>query len=319
MTLTIGHNQTDLLEDRVQVLSKMRGQLLAHRVIKDLNLLCYHSTLEVVYGKSGWHAHYHIMLCKDGEMTAAQTEAIGQRWEKIGSKIGIAVNIEKGFTIGTTKCVDAAAVYLSKSPTAEDLGKKMSLELASDNKSYRNNESYAIQQLIGLAAAGRWKQISYSKQKVENLIVEYLQVKNINYFRGCKRWNAIVELSADEKLDDDNKEKNVKKFIEISARAFIELSNHDLLLGRERKDSKGNIIEHDGILIEHRRNEDIEDTYGYILYLLEIKKEYLYDGIEKDINRVVVVDEKELKQDLAFSSKIPSIESTQNKEYSLAA
>jgi hypothetical protein len=241
------------------------------------------------------------MLCKDGGMTAEDIEAIGERWEKIGKKMGVAVDSAKGFTIGTTKCVDAAAVYLSKSETVEDIGKRTALELVSDNKVYRNNESYAIQQLIGLAAEGRWNQISYGKQKVESLIVEYLQLKNINYFRGCKRWDAIVKLSADEELQDENNEKNVKKFIEISPRAFIALSEKDLLLGKERRDALGNIIEHDGILIEHKRNKDIEDTYGYILYLLELKRDDLYDGIENDINRVVVVDESQLKQDLPFS------------------
>ena len=309
MTLTISHQKSDSLEDRLRLLSDMKRKLMNHKVVKDLELLFYHSTLEIVYGKSGWHPHYHIMLSKNGDLSAAQSENVGRQWEKIGKRLGVYVSFEKGFHIGSTDCVDAAATYLSKSQEAKDLGKKMVSELVADNKKYRNNETHSIQELISLAAAGKWNQIVYSPFKVEKLIIEYLQVKNINYFRGCSKWNEIVKLAVDEVIDDDNKEKKIKKFIEISPRAFVELSKHDLLLGTERKDKEGNIIEYEGILKEHRRNEDIEDTYGYILYLLEMKKDYLYLGIEDDIISVVVEDESQLNQDLSFSDRKTVLES----------
>jgi hypothetical protein len=303
MTLTISHKKEDLLEDRIRTISDMKRKLMNHKVIKDLDLLFYHSTLEIVYGRSGWHAHYHIMLTKNGSLTESESDAIGNQWQKIGKKLNVAVDLKKGFHIGSTDCLDAAATYLSKSEELKSLGKKLASELVSDNKTYKNNESYAIQQLIGLAAAGRWNEIAYSKFKVEELILEYLQIKNINYFRGCRKWNQIVKDSKDEKIDDDNKEKNVKKFIDISSRAYIELLKHDLLLGSEKKDKEGNIKEFEGILKEHRKNEDIEDTYGYILWVLEKKEKDLYIGIQNDIKRVVVVDENDLEQDLSFSDR----------------
>jgi hypothetical protein len=322
LTLTISHQKTDSLENRVRLLSDMRRKLMAHKVVKDLELLFYHSTLEIVYGKSGWHPHYHIMLSKNGDLSDSQSEAIGNQWHKIGKRLGVSVSLDKGTHIGSTDCVDAAATYLSKSQEATDVGNKLSMELVSDSKRYRNSESYAIQELIGLAAAGKWDQIAYSAFKVEKLIVEYLQVKNINYFRGCSKWNQIVKLAVDEVIEDENKDSKVKKFIEISPKAFLELSKHDLLLGTERKDKEGNIIEYDGILKEHRRNKDIEDTYGYILYLLEVKKKDLYIGIENDIVNVTVEDESCLKQDLSFSDKRTVLDSLSNKveaEYFVAA
>lgn len=303
MTLTISHNKNDKLEERIRTISDMKRKLMTHKVIKDLDLLFYHSTLEVVYGKSGWHPHYHLMLSKDGELTDFESEAIGNQWKKIGNRLGVSVNLKKGFHIGSTDCVDAAATYLSKSQDMMNVAKKLASELVSDNKEYKNNESYSIQHLIELASSGKYNEISYSKFKVEELILEYLQVKNINYFRGCKKWNAIRKLSVDERIENDDKEKDVKKFIDISSKAYIELLKHDLLLGTEKKDKSGNIVEFEGILKEHRKNKDIEDTYGYILYLLEIKKNELYEGIENDIKRVIVVDENDLKQDLFFSDR----------------
>ena len=134
-------------------------------------------------------------------------------------------------------------------------------------------------------------------------MIDCLQVKHINYFRGCTKWNAIVKLSADEQVEKDNNEKQIKKYIDISPKAFIELSKHDLLLGKEIKDSQSNIIEYEGILKEHRRNTDIEDTYGYILFVLESNANKLYSGIENDIRIVCVNDEDDLQQDLSFSKK----------------
>ena len=304
MTLTISHNKKDKLEERVRTISDMKRKLMNHKVIKDLDLLFYHSTLEIVYGRSGWHAHYHIMLSKNGSLIESESEAIGKQWQKIGKKQNVSVNLKKGFHIGITDCLDAAATYLSKSQELKDLGKKLASELVSDNKTYKNNETYSIQQLIGLAAQGLWNKISYSKSKVEELIIEYLQLKNINYFRGCRKWNEIVKLSKDEDIDEGRKkEDNIKKYIDISSRAFINLMKNDLLLGTEKKDKEGNIIEYEGILKEHRKNKDIEDTYGYILWILEKNKKYLYLGIENDIQRVIVVDDEVDKQSLSFSNK----------------
>ena len=304
MTLTISHSKNDSLEERICKISDMKRKLMNHKVIKQLELLFYHSTLEIVYGRSGWHCHYHVCLSKDGELEQDQIEAIGNQWKKIGSKIGVNVNLEKGFHVGSTDCVDALATYVSKSQDLKETGKKLAAELVSDNKSYRKSESYTIQQMISLAAAGKYDEIAYSKYKVDQLILEYLQLKNVNYFRGCRKWNEIVKLSADENIEDEkNKEKNVKKFIDISSRAYIELLKHDLLLGKEKKDKDGNIIEFEGILKEHRRNEDIEDTWGYIFWVLEKKEKDLYIGIQNDIKRVIVVDDEDLKQDLSFSDR----------------
>ncbi len=320
MTLTISHGKKDQLEDLIRTIADMKRKLMNHKVIKDLHLLFYHSTLEIVYGKSGWHPHYHLMLSKDGELSANDIQAIGNQWQKIGSRLGVAVNIEKGFHVGATDCIDAAATYLSKCQEHKDLGQKLAAELVSDNKSYRNNETYSIQQLISLAAADNWHKVAYSKFKVEQLIIEYLQVKHINYFRGCTKWNAIVKLSADEQIEKDNNEKQIKKYIDISPKAFIELSKHDLLLGKEIKDSQSNIIEYEGILKEHRRNTDIEDTYGYILFVLESNANKLYSGIENDIVKVTVNDEEDLQQDLSFSKKQTVLEfSFDSAEQAIAA
>jgi hypothetical protein len=304
MTLTISHKREDKLEERIRTISDMKRKLMAHKVIKNLNLIFYHSTLEIVYGKSGWHPHYHIMLSKDGDITMDESDLIGKQWKAIGKTLGVHVDLKKGFDIGSTDCLDAAATYLSKSQELKDLGKKLADEVISDIKKYSKNESFSIQQLIGLAASGRWNDIPYSRFKVEQLILEYLQVKNINYFRGCQKWNQIVKLSADENIDDDkDQEKDVKKFIEISSKAYIELLKHDLLLGSERIAKDGKILEYEGILKEHRRNDDIEDTWGYLLWILETKENELYSGIKNDIRKVVVNDKNQLEQNLSFSNK----------------
>ena len=315
MTLTISHSKKDSLEDRVRKISEMKRKLLAHKVIKDLDSLLYHSTLEIVYGKSGWHAHYHICLSKKGEIQESQIESIRNQWHKIGKKIGINVNLEKGFHIGSTDCVDALASYVSKSQELKDMGKKLASELVSDNKTYDKKETYSIQQLIGLAAAGLWNKISYSRVKVEQLILEYLMLKNINYFRGSRSWNSFVKESKNENIDSDSKEKDVKKYIEISSKAYNELLSHDLLLGnmkydrdkdgKIKKDEEGQKVvkEFEGILKVHRGYEDIEDTWAYIDWVLEKKEKDLYLGIRDDIKKVIVSDEEKLDKKILFSGR----------------
>ena len=107
----------------------------------------------------------------------------------------------------------------------------------------------------------------------------------------------------------------MKKYIEISSKAYNELLNHDLLLGtlkydrdkngKVKKDEEGQkvIKEFEGILKVHRGYKDIEDTMGYIDWVSEKKEKDLYVGIRDDIKKVIVSDEEKLDKKILFSGR----------------
>jgi hypothetical protein len=299
LTLTIPHNQFHKLDDRMRMLAAMKRALMNHKVIKDLDLLFFHSTLEIVYSKNGFHPHYHIMLSKIKELTQQQIQAIANQYQKIAKKFNIIVNIVKSFTITSynNSTIDKAANYLSKSQDFSNLAN----ELVSDNKKYSSNETYSMPQLISLAANNQFDKIVYSKSRVENIIIEYLQLKNINYFRGCKKYDALVKLSANIQLANSKNDPKPTKYIQINPKAFLALSQNNLLLASEKVDQNNNVVQFEGLLKEHRRNLDLNDTYAYILYLLEANQKSLYPGIENDISLHNVANDQLPFQDLSFS------------------
>jgi hypothetical protein len=299
LTLTIPHNQFHKLDDRMRMLAAMKRALMNHKVIKDLDLLFFHSTLEIVYSKNGFHPHYHIMLSKIKELTQQQIQAIANQYQKIAKKFNIIVNIVKSFTITSynNSTIDKAANYLSKSQDFSNLAN----ELVSDNKKYSSNETYSMFQLISLAANNQFDKIVYSKSRVENIIIEYLQLKNINYFRGCKKYDALVKLSANIQLANSKNDPKPTKYIQINPKAFLALSQNNLLLASEKVDQNNNVVQFEGLLKEHRRNLDLNDTYAYILYLLEANQKSLYPGIENDISLHNVANDQLPFQDLSFS------------------
>ena len=300
LTLTIPHNQFHQLDDRMRILAAMKRDLMRQKVIKDLDLLFFHSTLEIVYSKNGFHPHYHIMLSKIKELTQQQIQAIANQYQKIAKKFNIIVNIVKSFTITNSfnsSNIDKAANYLSKS---QDFS-KLANELVSDNKKYSSNETYSMQQLISLAATNQFDKIVYSKSRVEKIIIEYLQLKNINYFRGCKKYDALVKLSANIQLVNSKNDPKPTKYIQINPKAFLALAQNNLLLASEKVDQNNNVVQFEGLLKEHRRNSDLNDTYAYILYLLEANQKSLYPGIENDISFHNVANDQLPFQDLSFS------------------
>jgi hypothetical protein len=299
LTLTIPHNQFHKLDDRMRMLAAMKRALMNHKVIKDLDLLFFHSTLEIVYSKNGFHPHYHIMLSKIKELTQQQIQAIANQYQKIAKKFNIIVNIVKSFTITSynNSTIDKAANYLSKSQDFSNLAN----ELVSDNKKYSSNETYSMQQLISLAANNQFYKIVYSKSRVENIIIEYLQLKNINYFRGCKKYDSLVKLSANIQLANSKNDPKPTKYIQINPKAFLALAQNNLLLASEKVDQNNNVVQFEGLLKEHRRNLDLNDTYAYILYLLEANQKSLYPGIENDISFHNVANDQLPFQDLSFS------------------
>ena len=299
LTLTIPHNQFHKLDDRMRMLAAMKRALMNHKVIKDLDLLFFHSTLEIVYSKNGFHPHYHIMLSKIKELTQQQIQAIANQYQKIAKKFNIIVNIVKSFTITSynNSTIDKAVNYLSKSQDFSNLAN----ELVSDNKKYSSNETYSMPQLISLAANNQFDKIVYSKSRVENIIIEYLQLKNINYFRGCKKYDVLVKLSANIQLANTKNDPKPTKYIQINPKAFLALAQNNLLLASEKVDQNNNVVQFEGLLKEHRRNKDLNDTYAYILYLLEANQKSLYPGIENDIILHNVANDQLPFQDLSFS------------------
>ena len=296
MTLTISHNQSDRLIDLKDKISDMKSELMRHKKIKNLDLVFKHSTLEIVYAKNGWHVHYHVILCRNGNITNSEIDDLRNQWVKIGKNRDVSVDFEKGLNITFAgNDIEKAAAYITKNEDLVAHTKKLANETISDLKNYRKKETYSIQQLMRLAALNRWDEICYSRKKVESILIEYLTMKNVNYFRGCKKWNQLVKLTKDDELEEDKtKEKeSVKKYIHISAVAFVELMKYDLLLGSERKDRMGNIIEYDGIFKEHRRNKDINDTWGYVQWIVECMGKVLSKAAISGILLIEVENESE--------------------------
>jgi hypothetical protein len=297
MTLTIPHNQFHKLDDRMRILAAMKRNLMDHKVVKNLNLLFFHTTLEIVYSKNGFHPHYHVVLSKINAITKSQIQAIANQWQKIAKKFDIIVDIIKSFHIGSTTSIDAAATYLSKSQEFSNFAN----ELVSDNKQYTNNETYSMPQLIHLAASNQFNKIVYSKPRVEKIIVEYCQLKNINYFRGCKKYDALVKLSANVQLSKSKSDKKPTKYIQINPKAFNALAQNNLLLASEKINSDNVVEQDEGILIQHRRNKDLNDTYAHLLYLIERHQKNLYPTIQNDITFHHVKNDHLPFEDFSFS------------------
>jgi hypothetical protein len=299
MTLTIPHTQQHTLADRMEILAAIKRRLMDHKVVKQLNLLFFHTTLEIVYSKNGFHPHYHIMLCKISEITQQQIQAIANQYQKIAKAFKVAVNILKGFTIGQTTSIAAAATYLSK---AQDLV-NLANELVSDHKQYSNTETYTLPQLISLAANNQFNKIVYSKARVEKVILEFIQLKNINYFRGCKKYDQFVKLSANLQLPNTKKAAQPTKYIQINPKAFHALAKNNLLLGSQVLDSNNNVIQFEGLLNQHRTNTDLNDTFGYLLYIIEKNQHKLYVGIVNDVAIVNIQNNQLPFQQFSFSNK----------------
>ena len=299
MTLTIPHQQHHQLSDRMELLAALKRRLMDHKVIKNLNLLFFHTTLEIVYSKNGFHPHYHIMLSKVKEITQQQIQAIANQYQKIAKAFNVFVDIIKGFHIGATKTTAAAANYLSKSQDFSNLAS----ELVSDHKMYSNKETYTMPQLISLAANNEFNKIVYSKARVEKVILEYLQLKNINYFRGCKKYDQLVKLSANIQLPNTKNDPKPTKYIQINPKAFHALAKNNLLLGSEVLDSNNNVIQFEGLLNHHRSNTDLNDTFGYLLYIIERNQQKLYPGIVNDVDFVNIQNNQLPFQDFSFSNK----------------
>jgi hypothetical protein len=288
----------------MRILAAMKRNLMDHKVVKNLNLLFFHTTLEIVYSKNGFHPHYHVVLSKINAITKSQIQAIANQWKKIAKKFDIFVDIVKSFHIGSTTSIDAAATYLSKSQEFSNFAN----ELVSDNKQYTNNETYSMPQLIALAANNQFNKIVYSKLRVEKIIVEYCQLKNINYFRGCKKYDVFVKLSANVELSKSKSEKKPTKYIQINPKAFLALAQNNLLLASEKVDSNNVVVQDEGVLIQHRRNQDLNDTYAHILYLVERYQKNLYPTIHNDITFHHVKNDELPFQNFSFShSSRPSV------------
>jgi len=290
-TLTVSHSKKDKLVDLISKLSEAKSKLFKHKCIVEHQLLWSHFSLEINYSfRNGWHPHYHCLVAmKKDSINDSAIDSIKFQWSKICSKLGVKSSLKNGLDIRVVDDIDKASKYAVK----DLLFKKVSKEVASDNKKGRSDESISIQEMITLAANSQWHEFGFSineaaKLRVENLICEYYQVQRRRTFQGCKQFKSMLATAKEriELLVGETKEKEKKekiKRIAISSSAFHKLIGAKLW-------SK--------VLLLHAKHKDIQDVVGEIYYLIEEYNLNISDeefGYEELTIDEFIAQKKELK------------------------
>lgn len=161
VTLTLQHDRadklTDLLNDLVQAIKKLRGRKSWTRLADRYGIAGTVTTLEITYGlDNGWHPHKHIMLlCRKLEQSDYDEikNEIGKEYKKILSKIGRGLSLMYGVDVrsGDDKIADYVAKF-GRHPL-KDGGWTLAAEMTkgSQKKSLRADDHYTPFQLLDFA------------------------------------------------------------------------------------------------------------------------------------------------------------------------
>jgi hypothetical protein len=249
LNYTLQHSLADKLPDLLEALSTSYRALRSGRLwqlIKQEYLIRHGvRSLEVTYGSSGWHPHYHELLFLDAEiLSAASIEDIGASLERQIAPLWVeklhaikrAASLEHGFVV-STKPGDIAA-YLNKYGFAprQKSGWTEAAEITKQQSKRASLQGRTPTQLLydytqGDQQAGYlWRDYARATKRRSQL----------QWTRGAKAALGIGEISDDEAvgLDDLNPEKILLARIPLNVWKEITRRNKAAFLLRaiERED-----------------------------------------------------------------------------------
>jgi hypothetical protein len=289
-TLTVRHSDKDSLADVHELASACKTKLMKHKVIKNLRSTDWVARKEETVGRNGWHVHYHIIGVTDNKLADHLIEDAKNQWVKICHKVGNYVSYENGLDIKhLSGGSEEAVAYICKNDDVVNAGwtldggpeagtcstefnntktKQAALEIASVNTKQGRKESYCIDELISLAAEGKWSEIFFTEFKTEQLVLEYYSLKNKKTFQYSKNFKRCLESLSGDDSDvsggEENEEEGNKR-IDVESKVVYQMIEHKIwnkiLLCNVKQSDVNDILAEIWRIIE---KSGFEEKYGYV-------------------------------------------------------